>query len=203
MENFLKKIREDKGLSVIELSKLSGIARDTIYKIENCKSIITKKNMEKLEKALNVSSSQLYGGSDTLISLKYFTKNSLDDIINNTNYELVGISHKLLELFNAKNHKQIIILKFCEKNMEPIISNGDFLLIDLECKDIENNKIYLIKENNKLKIKRIRQSSPFNTTITILSENQIDGEYPPYDIDINIAKNNILGQVVFYGRSIL
>ena len=52
------------------------------------------------------------------------------------------------------------------ENMEPIISKNDFMIIDLDKKDISNNKIYLIKENNKLKIKRIRQSSPFDTTIT-------------------------------------
>lgn len=205
MENYLKKIREDKKISVIQLSKMTGIPRDTIYKIENGISSIKKENMELLTKALNVTIFEIYGGQSSLICLKYYKNfyeiSSFDGTTND--YELVGVSERLLEMLNIKNYLNVIILKSYEKNMEPTISNNDFLLVDLDNKNILNDKLYIIDENGKLKIKRIKRSNPFNSVVIFQSDNQIDGEYPPYEVTLIKAKEMILGQVVFYGRSIL
>lgn len=204
MENFLKKIREDRGLSVIDLSKITGIARDTIYKIENFKTGISKKNIEKLEKALNITSSQLYGGSNTAISLRYYVNaKNTDCLTKSEEYELVGVSQKLLDMFCIKDYKQTIVIKSFEKNMEPTISNNDFLIVDLSNKEILNNKIYLIDEDGKLKLKRILRKSPFSDKIIIQSDNEIEGEYPPYEIGMEQVKRFIIGQVIFYGRNII
>jgi hypothetical protein len=45
--------------------------------------------------------------------------------------------------------------------------------------------------------------SPVDEVITVVSDNQTDGEFPPYELSLNQAKDFIIGQVVFYGRSIL
>lgn len=209
IKNNVKNLREVNNMSVVELANLLGITRQNLYKIEKGERGISLILQEKLCNIFKCNISDLYNNSEIKIelvkelslSIKFYP-NLLQDGYDMSIYETITVPEKLIKILEIKKNN-LIATKIYEKNMEPIISKNDFMIIDLDKKDISNNKIYLIKENNKLKIKRIRQSSPFDTTITILSENQIDGEYPPYDIDINIAKNNILGQVVFYGRSIL
>ena len=209
IKNNVKNLREVNNMSVVELANLLGITRQNLYKIEKGERGISLILQEKLCNIFKCNISDLYNNSEIKIelvkelslSIKFYP-NLLQDGYDMSIYEIITVPEKLIKILEIKKNN-LIATKIYEKNMEPIISKNDFMIIDLDKKDISNNKIYLIKENNKLKIKRIRQSSPFDTTITILSENQIDGEYPPYDIDINIAKNNILGQVVFYGRSIL
>ena len=209
IKNNVKNLREVNNMSVVELANLLGITRQNLYKIEKGERGISLILQEKLCNIFKCNIADLYNNSEIKIelvkelslSIKFYP-NLLQDGYDMSIYEIITVPEKLIKILEIKKNN-LIATKIYEKNMEPIISKNDFMIIDLDKKDISNNKIYLIKENNKLKIKRIRQSSPFDTTITILSENQIDGEYPPYDIDINIAKNNILGQVVFYGRSIL
>ncbi len=48
----LRKIRECQDLSITELSELSGVSEDTIYRYEHSITLATPKNIEKLESAL-------------------------------------------------------------------------------------------------------------------------------------------------------
>jgi len=51
----IRKIREEKGLTQVQLSKLAGLHRAYIGHIERGEKNIGLKNLEKIAKALNVS----------------------------------------------------------------------------------------------------------------------------------------------------
>lgn len=61
MKNKLKEIREKKGLSQEELSKLSKVSRTTISALENEKAeVVTNITLEKIAKALNKKVSNIF-----------------------------------------------------------------------------------------------------------------------------------------------
>jgi len=62
MDYRVKELREKRGLSQATLSKLSGVSRPTISKLENSDEevVINSKTLEKLAKALNVSIKTLF-----------------------------------------------------------------------------------------------------------------------------------------------
>ena len=54
--NKLKEIRESKGLSISELSRLSNISRQTIYRLESGEDkVVNSKTLKALADALGVS----------------------------------------------------------------------------------------------------------------------------------------------------
>lgn len=54
--NKLKEIRESKGLSILELSKLSHVSRPTIYRLESGEDkVVNSKTLKALADALGVS----------------------------------------------------------------------------------------------------------------------------------------------------
>ena len=212
-KNNITNLREVNKLSVAELAQKLDISRQNLYKIEKGERGISLVLQDKLCKIFNCSIPDLYNMTEIKMSvikeisieLKFYPNLLQQDVFDITkikDYETMQLPDKFMKVLEiAKSN--LIATKIHEKNMEPIISKNDFMIIDLNKKDIANNKIYLIYELEKLKIKRIQRLSPFDTTVTIKSENEIDGEYPPYTVSIEKAKEMILGQVVFYGRSIL
>jgi transcriptional regulator with XRE-family HTH domain len=204
--NCIKKIREDKKITQMELAKRIGMSKGNLSQIESGSIGVNQENLKKIAEALNCSVAQLLGEIDIKQDIIYNIKcysNINDFVINNEDYDFVGVSEKLLNLLKIKDYRNLIISKSDEKNMEPTISNNDFLIIDISKKEPFNNKIYIMKERNYIKVKRVLMKSPVDEVITVISDNQTDGEFPPYELSLNQAKEFIIGQVVFYGRSIL
>lgn len=78
MTSNLKKIRTEKNISQNELSKMTGISRTQLSRMENGQSI-TDDNIIKICKALNISSDYLLGLVDYNIYSK-FTAEEIKDI---------------------------------------------------------------------------------------------------------------------------
>lgn len=203
--NLIKQLREARKITQVELAKRIGMSKGNLSQIEKGTIGTSQDNLKKIAEVLGCSVGQLLGEvsitSDIVYNIRYYS--DIEDIFKNQEYDFINVSDKLLKLLRISDYKNLVISKSNEKNMEPIISNNDFLIIDITKKEPFNNKIYIVKERNCIKIKRVLMKSPIDTVITIKSENEIDGEYPPYTVSIEKAKEMILGQVVFYGRSIL
>ena len=204
--NCIKRIREGKKITQMELAKRIGMSKGNLSQIESGSIGVSQENLKKIAEVLNCSVAQLLGEVDIKQDIIYNIKcysNINDFVVNNEDYDFVGVSEKLLNLLKIKDYRNLIISKSDEKNMEPTISNNDFLIIDISKKEPFNNKIYIVKERNYIKVKRVLMKSPVDEVITVVSDNQTDGEFPPYELSLNQAKDFIIGQVVFYGRSIL
>lgn len=209
--NKIKHIRELQKLTQENLAKQINMSKGNLSQIENGIVGITYDNLIKICAILKCSIAELFGekeynkDDDKNIHIKFYNQLFINDFTtleNVINFEIIAISEKLFGILNINNYKNIIAIKAFEKNMEPAISNNDFVLIDLEIKDVLNNKIYLIQENSKLKLKRIFRKNPNKTTIFIKSDLEIEGEYEMYELDIIADKEKIIGQVVFCGKSI-
>lgn len=61
MEYKIKELREKKRMSQAELSKLSGVSRASIIRIESSENVVVNtQTLERLAKALNVSVKTLF-----------------------------------------------------------------------------------------------------------------------------------------------
>lgn len=61
MQNKLKKVREDKGVSISELARKSGVSRQTIYNIETDENAsVRSSTMESIARALGVKASIIF-----------------------------------------------------------------------------------------------------------------------------------------------
>lgn len=204
-------MREKRGISREQLAKYLNMSVPNLYMIETNSRELNKKYFEKITQLFDCSISQIFGeelitqGETNLIKIKYYKNfnSSIADFHNENNYDYELIPERLFKILKIVDYKNLIMFNMPEKNMEPIISLEDFVIVDLNRIKPLNNRIYLIKEEQELKLKKILRTSPVDQNIKILSENQIDGDFPPYDLTMEQAKDFIIGQVVFYGRSIL
>ena len=64
----LKKLREEKGLTQVQLSELTGISARMIQKYESANARPRLDAAEKIAKALNVTADQLLGNADMLVA---------------------------------------------------------------------------------------------------------------------------------------
>ena len=64
----LKKLREEKGLTQVQLSELTGISARMIQKYESGNARPRLDAAEKIAKALNVTADQLLGNGDMLVA---------------------------------------------------------------------------------------------------------------------------------------
>ncbi len=211
----LKKIREYNKLSVLQLAKLSGMSRDAIYKIENGENIPNLTTLQKLSAVLKCRTTDLTGETkfdpnckSVMIPIKYYPDVSASAgkgcFVDNENFETINIDEKhLLEMGIRSDYHNIAVIKVKGYSMEPTLKDGDLLFIDTSKTELYNNKIYVINENNGLKVKRLLWANPFAKTITIKSDNQVEGEFEPYEIEIEtMPPKFICGQVIFYCRNI-
>lgn len=207
MNNIILELITKKKITQDEIAKILGLTSSAVSQMKSGKINITVDNIIKISKQLHIPIAELFGESDmkenSIIYIKYINEISNLNNTNLSNYDYLGASDKLLKLLNINDPLNLLISKVSEKNMEPAISINDFVLIDLTKKEPFNNRIYIIQERNTIKIKRMLMKSPIETTITIVSDNEIDGEYPAYSLPIESIKEMILGQVIFYGRSFL
>lgn len=61
MQNKLREIREEKGMTVLELARKSGVTRQTIYNIESdVNASVSSKVMEAVAKALDVKVGKIF-----------------------------------------------------------------------------------------------------------------------------------------------
>lgn len=70
------------------------------------------------------------------------------------------------------------------------IKDGDLLLVDVSVKDVINNKVFVIQQDNKLRVKRVKQK--MNGDLYLISNNE--KEYPP---ELVKQESTIIGKVVW------
>jgi phage repressor protein C with HTH and peptisase S24 domain len=210
---YLREVRKSRKMTLEQLAEIVGTTKSNLSLIENGKINMSVDKAEKIAKTLNCLPTDLTGSTkfnpnekSKMIQIKYYDISAsagLGCFVNNNNFEYINIDEIQLKKMGIRgNYDGISIINANGNSMSPTIKDGDLLFVNTEQKEIFNNKIYIISENNYLKVKRIIRNSPFDTKIAIKSDNEIDGEYPPYEVDIDGADNIICGQVIFFCRNI-
>lgn len=212
---YLREIRERRKITQQELADKIGTTKSNISLIENEKIKLSVDKAEKIAEILEVKVSDIFGQTQfnpdarltKMIPIKYFDISASAGngcFVNNENFEIINIDEIQLKKMGIRdNFKNIVVVNVKGDSMLPTLEDGDLLFIDTTKKEIYNKKIYVITEDNYLKVKRILKNSPDSKEIIIKSDNEIDGEYPPYPKQLdNLSENFICGQVIFYCRSI-
>ena len=220
IKNNVMAIRKYKKIKVQDILDKTCMTRQNYWNIENNVVNITPENQFKLCEIFNCSIEDLYNPNldlnnienrnekqnKKLIPIKFYDLQASAGngcFTSIENYETLNIGEDYLNKIGIRgNYNRIAIIRAKGISMYPTICDGDFLFVDTDNKELYNNKIYVINERGLLKVKRVLMSSPFSKTITIKSDNQQDGDYPPYDIEIDGCQNVICGTVIFLTRSL-
>jgi len=100
-------------------------------------------------------------------------------------HNALGVPIKNLALINVKGD-----------SMEPTLSNGDLILIDLGIHGVDDNAIYVLQLNGSLLVKRIQKK--FDGSVVIKSDNSV---YDPEVLtESGINQLRVIGRVVWCGR---
>ena len=97
----------------------------------------------------------------------------------------LGVPPSSLALINVKGD-----------SMEPTLSNGDVILIDMGIHGFDDNAVYVLRVNGTLLVKRVKRN--LNGSVVVSSDNTI---YPPETIIGDLVDDlKVVGRVVWCGR---
>ena len=105
-ENFVKKVRERKGISQVELAKKSSIPYQNIGKIEKNQIGLGPKRLKKIAKALKVDEEELRTGIPTELIRKREQKRI--ETAMSYALELYEDSHEFISLNNKEKRSKIV-----------------------------------------------------------------------------------------------
>jgi len=170
----LKRIRESKGVSRRELAKILGkdevSFEQYIYKIESGK--IQNPGIEFIEsilKALNVSSKELMEETedDDLEQLFAIPIINVQAGAGNPLY-----AEEYIYINDIIPSKHVSAIKVKGDSMEPVIKDGEYVIVDTSSKDVINGKIYVIADaDGGLLIRRIHKLK--DNLFRLLPENEL------------------------------
>lgn len=107
----VKKIRKEKGLSILDLKNLTGLSKSTISDLENDKSSPTIETLQKIAKALNVDIKEFFKNESEKQSN---TEDDLEDVFPEGVYVLRRASKELSP--EAKKQMIKIMKAFLEED---------------------------------------------------------------------------------------
>lgn len=105
--------------------------------------------------------------------------------------DVIYFDKRLLQNVLGINQENAAFITAKGDSMLPIINDGDLLLVDSSVQDIINGKVFVVKDGNDLRVKRLKQE--WNGDIYLISDNE---KYPPEKVNHPI---NIIGRVVWNG----
>ncbi len=108
-----------------------------------------------------------------------------------------GLSMSALREVTTVAPEYIKILKVVGDSMEPTISSGDFVWVDVSCSSPVSDGIYLFCIGDRLVVKRL-QINPFDNSVEIMSDNQ---KYKPLKAG-DYQQVNVVGRVISYTKMI-
>ena len=198
---YLREIRKKKGWTLDKLAKAIGATKGNLSLVENGKIKLKLERAEKISKVLNCSIQELNNKSivkNKLISIKYFenifASAGFGQINYEENYTYIDVDSKILPYRKNNDYNNISIIKVKGISMYPTIKEDDLIFVDTSFKEIINNKIYVIKENDSLKVKRISINNHNNKELIVKSDNF--KMYPTYNLNIDENPNLIIGLVI-------
>lgn len=175
----IKKYREEKGLSQVELAKKCGIGSGTLGDIERGANKSTPKTINKIIKALDITEEE---AQDILQAFLGSTPKKLKSNALITNEQLINIPVKAIAsagngyLNFGEDIKTVMIRKngFDENcylievsgdSMEPLIQDGAYIVVDPRETDLIENKIYVVDYDGQVYIKKVVKNEQLKAVI--------------------------------------
>lgn len=159
VQNRITALREQRGLTLEQLSELAGISTSYLWRLENDKRNLSLKNIEKIAAALDVSPEELVAGSSQLSSkvpvLTWVSAGSMarDD----------GQQDIIAEIDAAglDTRGRWIALRVEGDSMDRISPPGSLIFVNLADRRLVPNACYIITNgDNEATYKRFRSNPP-------------------------------------------
>lgn len=217
----IRKIRQELGLTILELSKKINVSDRTISNYERGERKPSVDYLTLLYEHLNANPVWLISGKGEMFADKTASnmpaKFSIEDFLfipklvlkpsagNGTIVDLEDVEDYIAfqkEWFNRHIHapkNSLAVMTANGDSMEPTIRNGDMLLVDTSQSQARTDNIYIIRIDDCLVVKRV-QCIP-GQKIQVISDNK---NYDTYTLDLSDESQSIsiVGKVVWYGRRI-
>lgn len=177
-------------VSQAALGKALGLSKQRINQIYN--NEISDEQYKKILKYFNIDEfSEVDEKSSKLLNI--VVKNIVNSygILFKNKTPMYQISTKLAQDLGVDTQKSEIVFAKGD-SMLPVIADGDTLLVDTSRKEIFDGKIYCIRIDGILNIKRL-QLIPFGK-INIVSDNP---KYKSYEMNMDSDNIEIVGEVVW------
>lgn len=203
----IKKLREEKGYTQLELAKEANIGSGTLGDIESGRNKSTVKTIDKIAKALKLTSEEKNRLDNAFMGRKILpipNTRSLteDDFIEMPVRAKASAGNGYINFEETLYTKLIRRGSFCQdcylievagNSMEPLIADGAFVIVDPHQTEYIANKIYVVKIGEETFVKRILIKEEAQVMI-------LKSINPDYD-DVYIAGKE-LENVKLLGRAI-
>ena len=201
--NLLPKLTPAK-VNKAELARALEIDPAALRRKELAKIELKLSEIEKIEKAYKVSLIKRNNSDDCIeIPVRGEICASMGTGVEIYDEEKTGtyaLSRKLANDLGIKANNADIIFG-TGNSMEPTIKGGDALLVDKNRCEVCDGKIYCIRQDGQLKVKRLQRLS--KTKIKIISDNK---DYEAITLDLAHESENdflIIGEIRWCGRIFL
>ena len=204
----IRKIRKDKGYSIMKVRELTGLSKSTISDIENDKSSPTSETMRKLADAFGCHISYFFDSKYDTKILK--EESSTYDVINLNKSNIINIpivgsvraGEPILATENItgyhptlKNHtcrdKNYFYLRVQGDSMNQEFNDGDLLLIE-QTPDVENGSIAVVLiDGMEATVKKVVKNENMITLIPMST----NPKYVPHMYDVIKDEIKIIGRV--------
>ena len=101
-------------------------------------------------------------------------------------------------LLSKGNPKNMRLMTVMGDSMEPTLSDGDLVLVDLSRRDLAKEGIFAVRIHDGLAVKRLQRLG--RARVRVISDNPL---YPPEERDLENSDFEIIGRVIWAGRSFL
>ncbi len=193
-----EKLTDRRMMSALGLKTPSAI---TYKKINN--SFITDDEIAKIEQSFKVTLSDLSEEDCVKFPILGNVNASMGygvSVYDENQTGTYALSRKLANDLGIKANNADIIFG-TGNSMEPTIKGGDALLVDKNRCEVSDGKIYCIRQDGQLKVKRLQRLS--KTKIKIISDNK---DYEAITLDLAHESENdflIIGEIRWCGRIFL
>ena len=203
----IKKLREEKGYTQLELAKEANIGSGTLGDIESGRNKSTVKTIDKIARALKLTAEEKNRLDNAFMGRKILpTSNTRplteDDFIEMPVRAKASAGNGYINFEETLYTKLIRRGSFCQdcylievagNSMEPLIADGAFVIVDPHQTEYIANKIYVVKIGEETFVKRILIKEEAQVMI-------LKSINPDYD-DVYIAGKE-LENVKLLGRAI-
>lgn len=165
----VKKLRESRNMSMEELANKAGVSKGIIGEIERDKTKSTLKTLDKIAKALELTTEEKNRLDNAFMGRKILPISNTrplteDDFIEMPVRAKASAGNGYINFEETLYTKLIRRGSFCQdcylievagNSMEPLIADGAFVIVDPHQTEYIANKIYVVKIGEETFVKRI------------------------------------------------
>jgi phage repressor protein C with HTH and peptisase S24 domain len=195
----MREMLAEKGMNQAKLAALMGVERATITRWLKGESQASRSNFETILnyiKALNIDPSiflvHAYPEIEFIERVSARPRAGTGGLETDAEYNGVYAFHKKFIARKRGTRETMKIFEVAGDSMEPTLSEGDLIMINLSDKIVTSGKIYLVRIDDELMVKRLENRPG---VLLFKSDNKI------YD-EISVDKSDESKNVEIYGRMV-